>query len=88
MLGSTVGELQERMSSREFAEWMAFAQVEPFGPEREDFRAALVAQTVANFSGRAKKALTIEDFMPKFDEVPEQDKSQSIKAKLAAFLGG
>lgn len=32
----TVAELLDRMSSREFSEWMAYYGIEPFGEERAD----------------------------------------------------
>lgn len=51
----TVGELLARISSRELTEWMAFAQVEPFGEAREDMRAALIASTIANTARDKKK---------------------------------
>lgn len=46
---------------------MAFYKVEPFGPDREDFRAGVVASTIANvFKGRGKKSVAPTDpmFMP------------------------
>ena len=38
-LGMTVGELSERMTASELAEWMAALKHEPWGPDREDARA-------------------------------------------------
>ena len=65
------------MSSAELTEWMAFAEVEPFGEERADLRSAIVAQVIANVNRRpGTKAYRVEDFMPKFDQrapTPEQE---------------
>jgi len=47
-LGATVGELQARMGSLEFAEWQALYQLDPFGDVRADFQAGQVASTVVN----------------------------------------
>lgn len=57
------------MSSREFAEWMAFYKMEPFGEERADLRAAIVACTIANVNrAKGKRAFKVDDFMPRFEE--------------------
>jgi hypothetical protein len=54
---------------------MAFYQVEPYGPERIDLAAALVASTVAEINRDPKsrsKPYTLKDFLPKFNwEEPE-----------------
>jgi hypothetical protein len=54
-MGIPIDELQGRVSSRRFAEYWAFHQVEPIGPEREDLRMAIVASVVANVNRNPKK---------------------------------
>lgn len=57
------------MCSAEFAEWMAFERLEgPLGPEREDWRVALIASTIANANRDPKKhrAYTPTDFIPEW----------------------
>lgn len=52
------------MSSAELTEWRAFDRLEPFGDQRADLRAGIVASTVANFSARPPKdGLKPSDFM-------------------------
>ena len=66
--------LQEQLSSKDFAEWMAYYAVEPFGEERADLRNAIVASTIANAyrdTKRTKKPFSPGDFMPEFDRVEE-----------------
>lgn len=90
-LGSTVEELQNRMSSSEFSEWLAYYCINPFGPERGDLNAGIIAATVAN-ANRSKnsQAYTPKDFMPKFipeaAETPEQLKNKflTLAKSLAA----
>ena len=36
------------ISSAEFTEWQAFYQLEPFGPEAQSWRAAMLASILAN----------------------------------------
>ena len=66
--GCTVTELQQRMSSREFAEWMEYYQLDPFGDERADVRSAIVASTMANALLGSGEALDVDMFMPAFGE--------------------
>ena len=76
------------MSSREFAEWLAFAGLEPLGDARGDLQAAIIAATVANMlRGKDSKAVGIEDMLPRFDEAPveaEEDLDPEIQATRVA----
>lgn len=67
--GCTVAELQQRMGSAEFAAWLAFYQVEPFGELRGDMRAAMIATLTANAHRNAKKKrqpFELSDFLFQF----------------------
>lgn len=64
------------MTSRQFAEWLAYSNVEPFGEQRADLRSAIIACVTANvWRGKGQKALKPEDFMP-FRENPEKAEVQ------------
>lgn len=59
------------MPEREFLEWQAYYRIEPFGEERADLRAGVVAATVANTSGtvkRGQRPYKASDFVLKFGE--------------------
>ena len=61
LLGMTVGELEMRMSAREFSEWIELLRVDPWGPYRSDLQHALSAWSpIAAAGGKAK----VEDFLP------------------------
>lgn len=65
----TVGELLGRISSQELTEWMAYSQVEPWGEDRADLRAGIVAATVANAQRDKKRKHSpykAKDFIPQF----------------------
>ena len=65
----TVTRLLAETTSAELSEWVAFYGLEPFGPERGDLQAGVVAATVANVNRDAKKQkrpYSAQDFMPKF----------------------
>lgn len=61
--GVSVGEVQAAIDAREFAEWLAFQEIDPASEERADMRAATIAWVIANiFAG--KKQIPIETFLP------------------------
>jgi len=77
------------ISSRQFAEWMAYARIEPFGEERADLRAGIVASTIANTNrGRGQKPYKPQQFMPEFE--PEDEAAAIAKTieQLRHTLGG
>lgn len=77
----TVGELGQRMSSAEFAEWIAYSSLEPFGPRREDLRAALVASTVFNVNrGPKGRFFQPEEFLG-LSETPSSDRAETPSAQ-------
>jgi hypothetical protein len=65
LLGRTVEELQQAMSSAEFVQWCAFYSLEPWGFDSDNWRMGVIGATVANYSGRVKKAVKPSDFFPK-----------------------
>lgn len=61
---------------------MAYYQVEPFGEEREDLRAALICQTMANINrGKNTTPFKLDDFML-FREV-KPPTAKAFKASLS-----
>lgn len=70
-------------TAEELTEWMEFAAIEPFGEWRADLRSAMAASAICRTQG-AK--VDIEDFMPKFDELPPKPKSDEHKAFVAKLI--
>ena len=68
-MGMSVRRLLAEFDSHELGEWMAYYRLEPWGEERADIRAAIVARTVA--SQWAKEVPKLQAFMP-FLEQEEQ----------------
>jgi len=64
----SVRQAQAEISGNEFAWWLAYMELEPFGEERGDLRSAIIASTIAN-AHRKKGARPFkpEEFMPDFD---------------------
>ena len=86
LLGRTVAELQQTITSAEFADWCAYYTVEPWGYEVSNWRAGLVAATSANFSGRAKKSLKPSDFMPRGERRTRRMTGEELHARLSADI--
>ena len=73
-----------------FYEWMDYASRNPFGEERADLRAGIIAATIANANrGKGSKRFKPSDFMPQFKrrtarrQTPDQMK-QILKTYAAA----
>ena len=86
----TVGELLGRISSRELTEWRAYSGLEPFGEDRADLRAGIVASTVANvFRKSVTKPYKAQEFMPRFEKTRQDWREQLERVKaINAALGG
>lgn len=79
--------LLRSMSSAEFAEWQAFAALEPFGPAREDERAGQVAAVIANVNRpKGHEPFTPASFFPNLvEERPAVPLLAKLKATFAHF---
>ena len=67
-----VPEAQAKCNSQRFTEWQAYYEIDPWGEERADLRAGIIASTIANVHrDPKKKAFTFGDFMPDFDPKPK-----------------
>ncbi len=85
-LGWSVQDIRNHMSCAEVQEWRAYNEIEPFGEERADLRAAIIAQTVADYlSGKSHK---VEQFMPSFEEEPSDpgDPRQQSVEEMQAII--
>lgn len=76
---------QAEISAAEFAEWQAFYAIEPFGEERADLRAAIIAATVANSMRVKGRVLTPADFMPDFGDGSKRQTAQEMEAILRSY---
>lgn len=73
----------------QFAEWMAYSALEPWGEERDDLRMGIVASVIANSNrGKNQKAFKPQDFMPSFEPETEEQASARLQAKAMVALGG
>lgn len=68
----TVGDLMNRIDSRELTEWSAYERVAgPLGPERDDLHTAMICTAITNaMKGKGPDAKP-EDFMPVWDEADQ-----------------
>lgn len=83
-LGRTVAELEQTMSGQELTEWIAYDSLEPFGDQRADLRAGIVAATMANCHRSRGDSFKPQDFMP-FVEKRNASPEEAMQALRAAF---
>ena len=77
------------ITSRQFAEWMAYSRLEPWGEDRDDLRMGIVASVIANSNrGKGKKPYKPQDFMPNFEPEDEAAAIERIRENLRKSLGG
>lgn len=77
------------ISSRQFAEWMAYSRLEPWDEERADLRSGIVAATIANANrGKSGKAFTPQQFMPQYEEETEEDAQARLVTQAMMAFGG
>lgn len=82
----SVRRAQQEIDAREFAEWLAYYQSDPFGFERQDLGWGTVAATIANvFRGKGQRAMKPADFMPDFAQAGRR---QTEAEMLAIFKTG
>lgn len=77
-----VGELLDRVSSRELTEWMIFDKHEPVGDARMDVLFALLDSILANVNRNPvvrKETFTIADFIPDWWPVPQSPEQEALK---------
>jgi hypothetical protein len=62
--GKSQTEIEQTVSARDLDEMLRFYRQEPWGSERDNIHAGLIASTFANaFRGKGQKAVTFQDFM-------------------------
>ena len=87
-----MAEMLSRISSRELLEWKILYGLELMGEERADYRAGIVAATVANStrdSKKHRKPYRPQDFMPYLEKPRQswQDQLRIVEQLNAAFNG-
>lgn len=87
----SVKKAQREINSAEFAHWVAYYRIDPFGDERADLRAGIIASTVANVHATKKsQQLKPADFMPDFEPPKRQSTKEMIDVmrKFTKAMGG
>lgn len=84
-----VDEMLAEMTSREWAEWMAYWECDPWGETRADYRMGILAATTANL-WQDKRRLKPEDFLPQFGRPRMQTRDEMIFTlkKITAMCRG
>lgn len=82
----------ESTDSAELTEWIAYYQIEPWGFNADNFRSAIIAETMANILRDPKKQpepFKMTDFMINTDPpAPEPPKAETLYEKFKAMFGG
>jgi len=69
--------LLDRLTARQFAEWIAYLRIRGLPEDRNDFRAGQICATFANaFKSKDSRWLLPTDFIAQRDLTPEDDGSE------------
>ena len=82
----TVRELLARIDSLELAEWMAYYTLDPWGTQRDDLQAGIIASTIANANSGKGRAFQPIDFMP-YAEGNKAQTTDDMKSLLNSMAG-
>lgn len=86
--------LLRRLSVKQLTEWMAFAELEPFGPGREDLRAGVLAAVTANSAfgrGKGAKSYKPSDFFETLKPPTKRMSADELAAeakRMTRSMGG
>jgi len=84
-LGRTVAELETGLGSGELTEWKAYYHIEPFGQERDNWHAATIATVIANYSGKLRTPLHLDEFMLEPASVKKDRETKRTLAMMSAM---
>lgn len=78
--GIPVTEIEQTVSARELTDWARYWAKEPWGQQRDNAHAALVATVIANIHrGERQEPFTLNDFMLLDDESHHEKEAQRHK---------
>jgi hypothetical protein len=87
-IGWPVPLLRKIMTARDIAEAMAYDRINPFGEERADYRAGVIASTVVNVNKTCRDSFCDpSDFMPDFSKKKESKDMEKLHSKILGVFG-
>lgn len=64
------------LTSLDVTEAMAYYRIDPWGEERADLRAGIIASEVFNAADKHTERLTADKFMPNFGQTAAEEKTE------------
>ncbi|MBE9596824.1 MULTISPECIES: hypothetical protein [Moraxella] len=86
-LGKTVGELERTLTVAEFAEWVAYDELDPIGGYRTDLGFALLAYMQAGDKDKSVHDFLIIDPNPMTDDDKEAFEREKLEAQARQEVG-
>lgn len=88
-LSTPIYELEQCLTSSELSEYMEYNTIAPFGHERDNIHAGMIASAVINSSmARPRKPVLPSDFMLKTAAEREAEEQRQKTQDLMAFMMG
>ncbi len=78
--------LIDMLTSKQLADWMAYASIETFGDQRADLRSAIMAKAMVDrWLGKHERPKNVTDYLPHYEK-PVQTPEQ-MHSMMAGVLG-
>lgn len=74
-------------TAKQFIEWLAYNEFEPFGEWRDDYRTASIVQMIHNVAVKKEHQKKLEEFVLKFGEQTKKQTWQQQKALFMMMVG-
>lgn len=83
--GKTLAELDATMTAAEFAQWVAFHELRPWGAQRDNWHHAQTQALLYNINrGKAQSAVKVSDFMYKDEGTRRRESFEAFRQFLDA----
>lgn len=81
-----VDKMLRQMSFKQFREWIAYAELEPFDESRDDYRIASIVATLINLKRGKRKAVSVDDVRLLFGDEKKIERKQSVLEQIQIGL--
>lgn len=84
LLGRTVGEMRATLPWDEYCGWLAYWQVEPWGPWRDNVHAAIIAREVTRANARLRRGAKLD--LASYMVIDPEERQRAANERVVAML--
>jgi hypothetical protein len=84
LLGRTVGEMRATLPWDEYCSWLAYWQVEPWGPWRDNVHAAIIAREVTRANPRLRRGAKLD--LASYMVIDPEQRQRAANERVVSML--